>query len=30
MGELFKVLAFHKGLFWDAAGFRTGDRTGML
>ncbi len=30
MGELFKVIAFHKGPFWDAVGFRSGDRTGML
>ena len=30
MGELFKVIALHKGPFWDAVGFRTGDRTGAL
>jgi SAM-dependent MidA family methyltransferase len=30
MGELFKVIAFHRGDFWDAAGFRTGDRTHTL
>ena len=30
MGELFKVLAFHRGDFWDAAGFRAGDRTHTL
>nr|WP_240980476.1 SAM-dependent methyltransferase [Ramlibacter agri] len=30
MGELFKVIAFHKGEFWDAQGFRAGDRTGRL
>ena len=30
MGELFKVIAFHAGPFWDAVGFRTGDRTGTL
>jgi SAM-dependent MidA family methyltransferase len=30
MGELFKVIAFHRGPFWDALGFRTGDRTGRL
>ena len=30
MGELFKVLALHKGGFWDAAGFREGDRTHTL
>ncbi|MEO5671190.1 MAG: SAM-dependent methyltransferase [Ramlibacter sp.] len=30
MGELFKVIAFHKGPFWDAVGFREGDRTHRL
>jgi len=30
MGELFKVIAFHQGPFWDAVGFRAGDRTGAL
>ncbi len=30
MGELFKVIAFHKGDFWDATGFREGDRTHTL
>ena len=30
MGELFKVIAFHKGHFWDAIGFRQGDRTDRL
>ena len=30
MGELFKVIAFHRGEFWDACGFRTGDRTHTL
>lgn len=30
MGELFKVIAFHKGAFWDAVGFRAGDRTHTL
>lgn len=30
MGELFKVMAFHTGLFWDAVGFREGDRTRTL
>jgi SAM-dependent MidA family methyltransferase len=30
MGELFKVIAFHAGDFWDAIGFRTGDRTSAL
>jgi SAM-dependent MidA family methyltransferase len=30
MGELFKVIAFHKGNFWDAVGFRDGDRTHTL
>ncbi len=30
MGELFKVIGFHTGPFWDAVGFRTGDRTGAL
>ncbi|WP_374666323.1 class I SAM-dependent methyltransferase [Ramlibacter sp.] len=30
MGELFKVLALHKGPFWDAPGFRAGDRTHTL
>ncbi len=30
MGELFKVLALHRGPFWDAIGFRQGDRTHTL
>ena len=30
MGELFKVIAFHRGDFWDAMGFREGDRTHTL
>jgi SAM-dependent MidA family methyltransferase len=30
MGELFKVIGFYKGGFWDAAGFSQGDRTGRL
>jgi SAM-dependent MidA family methyltransferase len=30
MGELFKVIAFHRGPFWDAVGFRQGDRTHTL
>lgn len=30
MGELFKVMALHRGPFWDAIGFRQGDRTGRL
>jgi SAM-dependent MidA family methyltransferase len=30
MGELFKVLALHKGEFWDAVGFRDGDRSHTL
>jgi len=30
MGELFKVVAFHRGPFWDAVGFRQGDRTHTL
>jgi SAM-dependent MidA family methyltransferase len=30
MGELFKVIAFHRGPFWDAVGFRKGDRTARL
>jgi SAM-dependent MidA family methyltransferase len=30
MGELFKVIAFHRGDFWDAVGFRAGDRTHTL
>jgi len=30
MGELFKVIAFHRGGFWDAPGFREGDRTHTL
>lgn len=30
MGELFKVIAFHRGEFWDAVGFREGDRTNRL
>jgi SAM-dependent MidA family methyltransferase len=30
MGELFKVIAFHRGEFWDAIGFRDGDRTHTL
>lgn len=30
MGELFKVIAFQRGPFWDAIGFRHGDRTHTL
>ncbi len=30
MGELFKVIGFHKGAFWDACGFSEGDRTDRL
>ena len=30
MGELFKVIGFHRGEFWDALGFRAGDRTHTL
>ncbi|HSV80350.1 MAG TPA: SAM-dependent methyltransferase [Ramlibacter sp.] len=30
MGELFKVIAFQRGPFWDAVGFRSGDRTHTL
>jgi hypothetical protein len=30
MGEIFKVIAFHRGPFWDAIGFRHGDRTARL
>ena len=30
MGELFKVIGFQRGAFWDAVGFRTGDRTHTL
>ncbi len=30
MGELFKVIAFHAGPFWDAQGFSQGDRTERL
>lgn len=30
MGELFKVLGLHKGKFWNAVGFREGDRTHTL
>jgi SAM-dependent MidA family methyltransferase len=30
MGELFKVIAFHRGEWWDATGFREGDRTDRL
>jgi SAM-dependent MidA family methyltransferase len=30
MGELFKVIALHRGPFWDAVGFRQGDRTARL
>lgn len=30
MGELFKVIAFQRGPFWDALGFRAGDRTHTL
>jgi len=30
MGELFKVIGFHRGAFWDAIGFREGDRTHTL
>jgi hypothetical protein len=30
MGELFKVIGFQRGPFWDAVGFRGGDRTDTL
>jgi SAM-dependent MidA family methyltransferase len=30
MGELFKVIGFHKGAFWNALGFSQGDRTDRL
>ena len=30
MGELFKVIGFYRGEFWDAIGFREGDRTHTL
>ncbi len=30
MGELFKVIGLHCGQFWDAVGFREGDRTHTL
>ena len=30
MGELFKVIGFHKGDFWDACGFSQGDRVDRL
>jgi SAM-dependent MidA family methyltransferase len=30
MGELFKVIGFHRGGFWDAVGFSQGDRTSRL
>ena len=30
MGELFKVIGFQRGAFWEAIGFRTGDRTHTL
>lgn len=30
MGELFKVIGFHKGPFWNARGFAEGDRTDRL
>jgi SAM-dependent MidA family methyltransferase len=30
MGELFKVIGFRKGAFWDAVGFAEGDRTHTL
>jgi SAM-dependent MidA family methyltransferase len=30
MGELFKVIGFHKGPAWDAIGFTQGDRTARL
>ena len=30
MGQLFKVIGFHKGPFWDARGFSHGDRTDRL
>ena len=30
MGELFKVIGFHRGDFWDAVGFQEGDRTHTL
>ncbi len=30
MGELFKVIGFYRGDFWDALGFREGDRSHTL
>lgn len=30
MGELFKVIGLHRSEFWDAVGFREGDRTDRL
>jgi SAM-dependent MidA family methyltransferase len=30
MGELFKVIGFYRGKFWNAVGFREGDRTHTL
>src|SRR5205085_9792433 len=30
MGELFKIIGFARGPFWDAVGFREGDRTHTL
>jgi SAM-dependent MidA family methyltransferase len=30
MGELFKVIGFYRGIFWNAVGFREGDRTHTL
>lgn len=30
MGELFKVIGLHRGDWWDATGFREGDRTERL
>jgi SAM-dependent MidA family methyltransferase len=30
MGELFKVIGFQRGAFWNAVGFRYGDRTHTL
>lgn len=30
MGELFKVIGFQRGAFWNATGFRYGDRTHTL
>lgn len=30
MGELFKAIGFYRGQWWDAVGFREGDRTNRL